>query len=491
MFTDGNCNTAPVKIDTTAEPNANIPNLAVGDVFNVGDYEVTVTKLTSGSQTLGWTGEGMVEQNLIAGVKIPMSVVFENIKINSCYQYYNRGENGAVVHTKVDPSWGSVVDLGTLLDKVQYFVSTFKTFSELGSPKVQEVKTFKEELSFIKALLTKTDDYTEAVKNECISLIQEIDGHLAQLEKNPSDCGLASSNARMSANTCQIPQILEKSNVLLSKLTVAPPVSCAPTQRFPYSFWINDGIDKDRSFGDFKDNIVEGNRAHLLIEGWYKKIYKANNTVELEYKIPNTPPLKNVGYADIVNFTTNEIFEIKSLLGEERGIYEVQQYIQRANNLCGKNLKIGSDFPEMTWPWPWDWQNREIKITNSDNGVITYDVVDLSAPKKLPQPISVPVPVLVLENIKNTWKRVVKYPALELTPVLMQVLIKQELMKLPKLQREEVAKYLLWGGSGLAIISLATVVGTGGTSLSVQTTQLMFTGAILVVSFDILFENNN
>ena len=119
MFTDGNCNTAPVKIDTTAEPNANIPNLAIGDVFNAGDYEVTVTRLTSGSQAQGWTGEGMVEQNLIAGVKIPMSVVFKNIKINSCYQYYNRGENGAVVHSKVDASWGSVVSVEDVLEKSQ------------------------------------------------------------------------------------------------------------------------------------------------------------------------------------------------------------------------------------------------------------------------------------------------------------------------------------------------------------------------------------
>lgn len=72
----------------------------------------------------------------------------------------------------------------------------------------------------------------------------------------------------------------------------------------------------------------------------------------------------------------------------------------------------------------------------------------------------------------------------------MQVLIKEELMRLPEFQRKEVAKYLLWGGSGLAIVSLATVVGTGGSSLSVQTTQLMFTGAILIVSFEILYENN-
>ena len=143
MFTDGNCNTAPVAVDAATEPNANIPNLAVGDVFNAGDYEVTVTSLKKGSQTLGWTGEGMVEQNLIAGVKIPMSVVFENIKINSCYQYYNRGENGAVVHSKVDASWGSVVDLGTIFsltnalrtkynELVDYFNFSFLIFETVS-----------------------------------------------------------------------------------------------------------------------------------------------------------------------------------------------------------------------------------------------------------------------------------------------------------------------------------------------------------------------
>ncbi|MFN4085402.1 MAG: DUF2380 domain-containing protein [Spirosomataceae bacterium] len=205
VFTDGNCNTAPVKIDTTAEPNANIPNLAIGDVFNAGDYEVTVTSLKKGSQTLGWTGEGMVEQNLIAGVKIPMSVVFENIKINSCYQYYNRGENGAVVRSKADASWGSVVDLGLGTDPVTQYINQFISIQEQVVTRLEIYESSAADATFFAAQLAELSALRTRISSSSIdsevktTLLEQIDALRGYIQCATNTVG--SPNGRVAAYT--------------------------------------------------------------------------------------------------------------------------------------------------------------------------------------------------------------------------------------------------------------------------------------------------
>ena len=209
-------------------------------MFNAGDYEVTVTQLTSGSQTQGWTGEGMVDQNLIARIKIPMTVEFKKIKINACYQYYNRGENGAVVHTKVDPSWGSVVDLGTIFSltnalrtKYNELVDLLNLHDKSADSKAKILKKVAE-ISALKTKLSSNTGLSESDKtalsiamdaantevtcfanNECSlgSALTKIEAVLSLLRKNgslplpesstPLEAMSSISNARTNAsNPC-------------------------------------------------------------------------------------------------------------------------------------------------------------------------------------------------------------------------------------------------------------------------------------------------
>ena len=204
----------------TSTTNENIPNLAVGDVFNAGDYEVTVTFLEKGSQALGWTGAGMVDQNLIAGVKIPMSVVFENIKINSCYQYYNRGENGAVVRSKFDASWGNVVDADILVTLFQGMLVDIRDLLLNFPTDVAKIQQKLDELAELKKKY-QSSDLSDSFKLENIKIIDEVSKGLACLKGELSP---GSPNSRISSmnSDCNLEGILDNAENTLKNSVVNP-----------------------------------------------------------------------------------------------------------------------------------------------------------------------------------------------------------------------------------------------------------------------------
>ena len=207
----------------------------MGDVFNVGDYEVTVTKLTSGSQAQGWTGEGMVDQNLIARIKIPMTVEFKKIKINACYQYYNRGENGAVVHTKVDPSWGSVAgtnsnDLGKnhaqeVATRLSSLVDILGIF-ECSTSQRAELTRLLGELEILSSQAQGNLDYSDAQK----ALLKEGVLEVKTLVNGLLSCCVASSpNGRVAAGTCEPTSTIQaKTQTRISQLQNFPKPSFSP-----------------------------------------------------------------------------------------------------------------------------------------------------------------------------------------------------------------------------------------------------------------------
>ena len=134
----------------------------------------------------------MVDQNLIASVKIPMSVVFSNIKINSCYQYYNRGENGAVVHSKVDASWGSVRSIGEIQDELvsikQQIIDLLLSGRELNDPNIKSLSGRLEEIK-IKDLVSWESDVKSSITNNITSI------------QNALNCSASSPNARTLCST--------------------------------------------------------------------------------------------------------------------------------------------------------------------------------------------------------------------------------------------------------------------------------------------------
>ena len=153
-----------------------------------------------------------MDQNLIASVKIPMSVVFSNIKINSCYQYYNRGENGAVVHSKVDASWGSVLDADILINLIQRHLIDIRDLL-LNFPS----DTFKiqQKLNELSELRRKyeSSNLADSFKLENIKIIDEVSRGLSCLKGKLSP---GSSNSRISSNNsdCNLEGILDNAEIL-------------------------------------------------------------------------------------------------------------------------------------------------------------------------------------------------------------------------------------------------------------------------------------
>jgi hypothetical protein len=154
LYTDGNCS-GTSNIKDTGTGNVNIANLAIGDIFQAGDYEITVTKLSTGSQATGYTGEGLVQQNLISGIKIPLTVKFKKIQINECYQFYNHTptDTSIYVKTKFDESWGGVVAYDDILNDASTFyknaITSFKETLSLFKGTCDEIRELEKQIAFL------------------------------------------------------------------------------------------------------------------------------------------------------------------------------------------------------------------------------------------------------------------------------------------------------------------------------------------------------
>jgi hypothetical protein len=132
-----------------------LPLLQVGDTFNAADYTVTVTEVTGGGAG-GWSGTGTLEVTLLNGINLPVSVTFENAKLNDCYELVN----GKVL-TLYDPDWGNIVDVdllgarlledyialqAELLELLNTYGGTAAERSRI-TRKIAEVESFKAELA--------------------------------------------------------------------------------------------------------------------------------------------------------------------------------------------------------------------------------------------------------------------------------------------------------------------------------------------------------
>ena len=124
-----------------------------------------------------------------------------------------------------------------------------------------------------------------------------------------------------------------------------------------------------------------------------------------EYSIPNSGPSgTNVGYADLVNKATSEIFEIKpnNPTGISQGSTEVSNYVLKANIYCPVT---GGPLPP---PIPWHQgtiygttvlpstdPTKDLLASLALPGVIVYEYIDRSSN---PQPYPIAVPSSVLQD---------------------------------------------------------------------------------------------
>jgi hypothetical protein len=143
-----------------------------------------------------------------------------------------------------------------------------------------------------------------------------------------------------------------------------------------------------------------GTMEHWIIMIDY--IIKNPLSGQIEYQIPEAG-MKNgrKGYADIVNSSSGEIFEIKpdNIDGIEAAIKEVAMYVEKAKKNCSMSSAApwhqGTDYPTRLLPNPRDPSTR-LEVGLKEAGVITYRPVPAAT-----NPLPIIVPQTVLDKIKN------------------------------------------------------------------------------------------
>lgn len=152
--------------------------------------------------------------------------------------------------------------------------------------------------------------------------------------------------------------------------------------------------------------FFKGTKEHWMIQ----LDFVSKNPVygDVEFAIPNSSPLGNRGYADIVNLQNKGIFEIKpdNATGWASGISEVSNYVAKANQFCGSTLPMGI-------PWsqglgytptilPTRTPNRYLKTRLHAPGVIVYNYEDIPNPSPAPPIV---VPTSVAQKFKHLAER--------------------------------------------------------------------------------------
>jgi hypothetical protein len=431
--------TCPLSIDIFAEPctvvgdlftcgtpggaannndQVNISNLAVGDEFTTSDYTILVTEMESGSQTAGWKGKGKLIFNFLKlsnnlALQIPISVTFTGIKINQCYQLYN----GTVI-TEYDPSWGSVVDVSCLLDFDKRLSSVYSDARNLYDCSVEgkaRIQRFIVEVDNLFPCLEQSLDYSLAGKTvikDSLNKLKTLANEIIDYANDP-DCDLSYANARIATGPpgSGSKKKFDAMTSIINFLGVAVDdpnyQKCHPTERGNIYSWMLKMTD-----GDYKGNFAEGQVAHHIIQNKYRLLY-GGSTVESEYYIPRSSIKGNQGYADIVNFTSKEIFEIKSDNGESQGQKEVELYVNQANKYCppssGGLWGKGIGFPQFSFIWPLD-PTKEIIVRQRIPGVIIYGF-DSRKPQTVPAPVYEPIPVATQERLRQLLRQLLKEPS--------------------------------------------------------------------------------
>jgi hypothetical protein len=150
-----------------------------------------------------------------------------------------------------------------------------------------------------------------------------------------------------------------------------------------------------------------------VLEHWIIQLdYLSQNVfnAEREYKIPFSGLSGlNAGYADIVNKTTGEIFEIKPPAQVITGAAEVTNYMLKANQYCtGSNGPLtavwtkGFNYPTRYLPSKDATKFIKAELSTTNPGVIVYTTVDKST---VPQPPPLVVPMSVVDKLKELVRR--------------------------------------------------------------------------------------
>jgi hypothetical protein len=469
----------------TLNGTLNITNLAVGDEFTIRDYTVLVTKI-AGSQAAGWTGEGKLSFNFLKlannlAIEIPISVKFDNIQVNQCYQLLN----GSKVETLYDASWGSVVDVSCLLDfdkRLNSVYSDARNLYDCSTEGKARIRRFIGEVDGLFPCLEQSLDYSLAGKtviryslNKLKTLANEIIDYV-----NDPDCDLSNANARIATGP---PGSGSKkkfdamtSIITFLGITVDDPNNqkCHTTLRgiSPWTITFEEGAK------DYLNSIKDGQLAHYMIEYYYKLLHPSAYT---EFAIPRSSKIGNTGYADIVNPITREIFEIKSQNGETEGVVELGRYISKGNKYChpgGAGWQNGNSFAMPDLLWPRD-PTKTLKAVIKPGGIIVYSFGENRNPNLTP--IFQPVPQNYLEIIKSLAKAMAVAGSISAA----ERLAREKLQNLPP----EVKRNIILGAAAGTIAGLAVSFTGVGTAAGV--TMVVASAIIVDIALEQLNNSSN
>jgi hypothetical protein len=219
------CSTVPTIISGNGEESEPLSNLAPGDVFLAADYKITVTEITGGNPTSGWTGKGYVSFNLIntdanaPPIALELEVELKQVQINDCYEL-----TGGEVVTVYDPLFSNEINLDNVFsaaegikDAHQELIVLLNDFD--GSPEQQAAINNKlNEIDDIVSQITSNDFLTNNDKSEIINQVNAI--------KDKAICftNQTSSSARIGAlndSECSISEIEAGAEQLSRKLTTS------------------------------------------------------------------------------------------------------------------------------------------------------------------------------------------------------------------------------------------------------------------------------
>ena len=356
--TNYNCGTNPNFTPVSDSPTDRLATLAVGDTVTAGDFLIEITRIFGGDATGGWYAVGAINAPFL---QARIEVELKAATFNNCYQFTGFGS----ITTSYDASWANVVDIDVFKKNTSRSLIDFQDFLTVyqgDSSDVSRLDNFEATLIDVKQKIQESNSLTDSTKAQVSNNINLLQQKRQELEATPNLCsGINAPNGRISTAllVCPVAEMLAITTATLELINMAIPIAqCKSSGRASSLPLLTKG-----DFDPRTRKLQEGVVAHLILE-WDYYFTHPTNQVELEYQIPEASTRKkgNIGYADIVNKTTGEIFEIKFVTDTSLavGSKEVDEYVAKATQYCPntpawrRGMQYNDIANQRVFPWPFD-----------------------------------------------------------------------------------------------------------------------------------------
>lgn len=209
------------------EVSNRLTSLIIGDKIQAGDFEITVTGITSGGPG-GWNGRGYTS---IPYMNTVVAVELKNAVVNSCYQLTmgNALPGTPTVESIYDTNWGSGLDLDNLASGASEGVSVLRDLFSTYQGSSSQKASIDASLQKMQQDITSSSLYTEEEKSQLLAKFSEISADWNNLK----NC--ASPGGRANASNCgSTENILAKYDALQGAMNNNKPTNVKPPE-IPYT----------------------------------------------------------------------------------------------------------------------------------------------------------------------------------------------------------------------------------------------------------------